>query len=101
MRKILSCLLTTAFAFSLSMTGACRKPIDDCDYDKASEICQQAYDCCNQFLNYYEQTGNPLADQLDCEGYTCMVMLDEVCDQFIDQAVAAEEAYSQDWPDCH
>jgi hypothetical protein len=47
------------------------------------------------------ETEQPLADVLDCEGYTCSPMLDETCQEFIDEAVATEETFEQDWPDCN
>lgn len=72
-----------------------------CVYDEATDLCQQTYRCCNQYLAWAQETGQPIAELLDCEGYTCVGMQDTTCQEFIDQALMAEEAYQQDWPDCN
>ena len=101
MKKILLWMLAVGFVACLGMIAACDEDDDDCDYENASEICQQAYNCCNQFLDFYEETGHPMADQLNCEPYTCIGMQDITCEEFIATAVDAEEAFDQDWPDCN
>ena len=106
MKKIMSWMLVISFVACLGMIAACDNGNDEdeddyCDYENASEICQQAYDCCNQFLEYYEEMGQPMADQLNCEGYTCFGMQDVTCEAFISTAADAAEALGQDWPDCN
>lgn len=107
MMKMLSWIVPIGFVVCLSMMiVACNGNGDNgeddlCNYENASEICQQAYNCCNQFLDFYEETGNPLADELNCEGYICFGMQNATCEEFIAQAVDAEEVYEQDWPDCN
>ncbi len=106
MKNILSWIFMIGFAVTLGMISSCDNDDgsgedDYCDYETASEICQQAYDCCNQFLDFYEDMGQPMADQLNCEGYTCFGMTDAVCEGFIATAVDAEETFDQDWPDCY
>ncbi|MBN1334470.1 MAG: hypothetical protein JXB39_00760 [Deltaproteobacteria bacterium] len=71
-----------------------------CDYDQATEVCQQAYDCCNQYVEWAVETSQPGSDTFDCEPYICFGTPDSTCQGWIDQAVSAEETYEVDFPDC-
>ncbi len=104
MKKTLTLVLLATFVLSMGMIAACGGSSTDddaCVYADASDSCQMAHDCCLQYMEWTEETGQAGPDQDTCDGFTCIGMQDVSCEQFIMSAVTAETAYEQDFPACH
>ena len=104
MKKTLTLVLVAAFVLSMGMIAACggnTTKEDVCEYDDASESCQMAHDCCLQYMEWTEESGQAGPDQEACDSFTCIGMQDVSCEQFIMSAVTAETSYQQDFPACH
>ncbi len=106
MKNSMTCLLAVAFVISVGMIAGCdggdsNGDEDPCNYDDATAACQKAHDCCMQMGAWGLATNQIGINQDACPGFTCLGMQDVTCDEYVVDAIQAEQAYAQDWPACH
>ena len=103
MKRFLVCVLAASFVLGLGLIGGCGgsdDPENICEYDSASEICQQAFDCCTQLTDWANENGyEGYDDPEQCVPYTCTATPDATCQGWIAQAVATEATMKQEYPD--
>ena len=104
MKTALTLILAATFVLSMGMIAACggNSTSDDvCEYADVSDSCQMAHDCCLQYLEWTEETGQAGPNQEACDAFTCPNVEDVSCDAFVMSAVTAESTYQQNWPNSH
>jgi len=104
MREFSIAILALILTLGLMFAVACGEDDDDeviCEYDAVGELCQQAYDCCGQFVTWAEAQGYPGYEQISCKPYICITTPEARCQDMLDQALQVEGTYGVDFPDCN